>query len=155
MCITVHSDQPSGLKLQCCANCGKFYHIPKYSRPWLKLRLFIYVPYPSEGLKLHTTITTTYCATMLQYFTKKQTNKKQIMYNSATHYYLLQLCLWKLIIIANFWRQSCQVIIIELVMLTEAIAQSLTGYQKRTRQFLRALHFYRIDSFVAFWLKCL
>lgn len=102
------------LKLQCCANRGKFYHIPKYSRPWLKLRLFIYVPYPSEGLKLHTTITTTYCATMLQYFTKKTQKTDHVQF--CYYYYLLQLCWWKLIIIANFWRQSCQVIIIELVM---------------------------------------
>ena len=32
---------------------------------------------------------------------------------------------------------------------------SPTGYQKRTRQFFRALHVYSIDNFVAFWLKWL
>ena len=30
-----------------------------------------------------------------------------------------------------------------------------TGYQKRTGQFLRALHVYSVDNFVAFWLKWL
>ena len=34
-------------------------------------------------------------------------------------------------------------------------AQSPTGYQKRTRQFLRVLHVYSIDNFVAFCLEWL
>ena len=32
-------------------------------------------------------------------------------------------------------------------------AQSQTGYQKRTGHYLRALHVYSIDNFVAFGLK--
>ena len=41
---------------------------------------------------------------------------------------------------------------VEIIMCT---ALSPPGYKKRTGQFLRALHIYSIDNFVAFWLKWL
>ena len=35
------------------------------------------------------------------------------------------------------------------------LTPTATGYKKKTGQFLRALHVYSIDNFVAFWLKWL